>query len=149
MPTILHYLKKHRGKLTTGLLLLVGTNLLSLSIPQLLKLAVEEMKLGVSLRRVGYYCLAIAAVASGQAILRTLSRLRILGLSRRVSYDLRNRFYDHVQHLSFGFHDLPRLCLKANVLQYRLPLSVAERHVLEAIVQRYWSFRETRKTRGR
>ena len=26
-------------------------------------------------------------------------------VSQFVSYDLRNRFYDHVQHLSFGFHD--------------------------------------------
>ena len=108
MPTILHYLKKHRGKLTTGLLLLVGTNLLSLSIPQLLKLAVEEMKLGLSLRRVGYYCLAIAAVASGQAILRTLSRLLILGLSRRVSYDLRNRLFSHLLSLPPAFFDRTR-----------------------------------------
>ena len=26
-------------------------------------------------------------------------------LSQYVAYDIRNRFYDHVQHLSFGFHD--------------------------------------------
>lgn len=26
-------------------------------------------------------------------------------VSQLVSYDLRNRFYDHTQHLSFGFHD--------------------------------------------
>ena len=26
-------------------------------------------------------------------------------LSQFVAYDLRNKFYDHVQHLSFGFHD--------------------------------------------
>ena len=26
-------------------------------------------------------------------------------VSQFVSYDLRNRFYDHVQHLSFGFHN--------------------------------------------
>lgn len=26
-------------------------------------------------------------------------------VSQFVSYDLRNRFYDHVQHMSFGFHD--------------------------------------------
>ena len=26
-------------------------------------------------------------------------------LSQMVSYDLRNRLYDHVQHMSFGFHD--------------------------------------------
>ena len=26
-------------------------------------------------------------------------------VSQLVSYDIRNRFYDHTQHLSFGFHD--------------------------------------------
>ena len=26
-------------------------------------------------------------------------------LSQLVAYDIRNDFYDHVQHLSFGFHD--------------------------------------------
>ena len=41
---------------------------------------------------------ARGALAYGQAYLGE-------SLSQRVAYDLRNRLYDHLQQLSFGFHD--------------------------------------------
>ncbi|HIE83601.1 MAG TPA: ABC transporter ATP-binding protein, partial [Dehalococcoidia bacterium] len=42
--------------------------------------------------------IARGALAYGQAYLGE-------SLSQRVAYDLRNRLYDHLQQLSFGFHD--------------------------------------------
>lgn len=53
--------------------------------------------------------LLIAGIIIGLSVVRgALSYFQTYmgeAVSQFVSYDLRNRFYDHVQHLSFGFHD--------------------------------------------
>ena len=53
--------------------------------------------------------LAITGIIIGLSVIRgALSYFQTYmgeAVSQFVSYDLRNRFYDHVQHLSFGFHD--------------------------------------------
>lgn len=97
------YLVRHRSRFIWGFLLLAGSNLLALSIPRLLKHAVEALEASDA-RRVLHFSLFIVVVALFQALVRTLSRLAILGASRHVAYELRGRLFSHLQRMPLSWY---------------------------------------------
>lgn len=97
------YFARHRGLYTWGFLLLAATNVLALSVPRLLKYTVEALQ-AADRKRLILYSAAIAAVAIAQAGVRTLSRLAILGASRQVAYELRDRLFRHLQRLPLSYY---------------------------------------------
>ncbi len=97
------YFRRNRGRYTTGFLLLAGTNLLALAVPRLLKHAVEALQ-AADRRGALLFSAAIAAVAVAQSVVRTLSRLTILGASRHVAYALRRRLFAHLQRLPMSWY---------------------------------------------
>ncbi len=104
MPLILRYLRVYRRSFLLGLLCLLATNALALSIPWLLKDAIEALRRGSTLRPVAIDALAISAIALVLAVSRTGSRLHILGASRRIVYDIRNELFAHLQTLPASFY---------------------------------------------
>ncbi len=96
-------LRRHRGRYIAGFLLLAATNLLALSVPRLLKHAVDALQAS-DRRRLLSFALIIVAVAGAQAVVRTLSRFAILGASRHVAYELRGRLFSHLQRLPMSFY---------------------------------------------
>lgn len=97
------YLLRHKARFFWGFLLLGATNLLALSIPRLLKFAVEALERSDA-RRVGLFSLLIVLVALAQAAVRTCSRLAILGASRHVAYELRGRLFSHLQRMPLAWY---------------------------------------------
>ncbi len=104
----IHFARPYAPRYALGFLLLVGTNGLSLWIPWLLRDAIRALERGAGLRVVGGFGLAMAAVALAQAVVRTWSRLAILGTSRRIVYDIRDAFFTQLQRLGPGFYDTHR-----------------------------------------
>ncbi len=103
LSLLLEYLGKHRARFAAGFLLLAGTNLLALTVPRLLKRAVESIQ-GSDRRGLLLYSAAIVLVALAQAGVRTLSRLAILGASRYVATELRDRLFGHLQLLPLSYY---------------------------------------------
>ncbi len=99
------FARPYRWVFLGGFALLLATNALSLSIPWLLRDAIDTLAGGGALRRVGWLCGAMAGIAVLQAVVRTASRLTILGASRRIVYDARNLFFAHIQTLGASFYD--------------------------------------------
>ncbi len=97
-------LARYRGRFLAGGLLLLATNALAAWIPLLLRDAVEALRARPEVATLGRFALFIAAAASVQAIVRTGSRLCVLGASRSIAYDLRNRFFAHLQQLPASFY---------------------------------------------
>ena len=95
---IFYYLRRHRLRFAAGFLLLAGTNVLALSVPRLLKHAVDALQ-AADASSLLVFTSAIVAVALVQGGTRTLSRLAILGASRQVAYELRGRLFSHMQRL--------------------------------------------------
>lgn len=95
----------HRGRFAAGVVLLLATNALALAIPWLLKIEVDAIQRHESSRRVALLAAGIAAVALAQAGARTLSRVSILGASRHIVYELRNRFFARLVTLPASFFD--------------------------------------------
>jgi len=100
---ILHYFIRFRARFAIGVALLALTNVLALWIPKLLKHAVDAMQAGAAASEIATFALAIALAALLQAVIRTASRLAILGASRLIVYDLRRRLFAHLQRLPLSF----------------------------------------------
>jgi ATP-binding cassette subfamily B multidrug efflux pump len=100
---ILYYFGKFRYRLAAGIALLLATNALALSIPRLLKTAIDSMETGTSARAIGLLAGGIGAIALAQSVVRIFSRMTILGMSRLVVYDLRRRLFSHLQRLPISF----------------------------------------------
>ena len=104
----LEFARPYRGAYALGLVHLVLTNALSLAIPWLLGDAIRAMERGAEPELLAKYAGAMLLLALVQAWVRTLSRLRILGASRQIVYDMRNRFFAQLQRLDARFYDSQR-----------------------------------------
>ena len=91
-----------------GFLLLVVTNGLGLAIPWLMRRAVNGLQAGAALSLLTRDVLLILAIALVQAGVRTVSRWTVLGASRHVVYDVRKKFFVHLQQLGTSFYDRQR-----------------------------------------
>jgi ATP-binding cassette subfamily B protein len=105
---IWRFLRPYRGRYAVGLLWLIATNALALGIPWLLRAAVHAMETGTSSRALALYAAGIVVLALVQAGTRTLSRLAILGASRRAAYDVREAFFAKLVTLDAPFYDEQR-----------------------------------------
>ena len=94
---------RHRWRFAWGFLLLAITNALALSVPRLLKHAVEALQ-AADRRSLLLFSAGIVIVAAAQAAVRTASRLAILGASRYVAAELRERLFSHLQHLPLDYY---------------------------------------------
>ncbi|MBN1954529.1 MAG: ABC transporter ATP-binding protein [Anaerolineae bacterium] len=102
---LLRYLRPYVLQLLVAYIAMLGVTVLNLFIPQVIKNAIDR---GLTAGNATALFTA-AAVILGLALLRGVAAFarRYFGewLSHRVSYDLRNHFYESVQRLPFAFHD--------------------------------------------
>ena len=91
-----------------GFVLLLGTNALGLWIPWLLRDAINAMERGAALGVVATLAGGMIAIALAQSVVRTISRLTILGAARRIVFEIRNAFFGHLQRLGASFYDTHR-----------------------------------------
>jgi ATP-binding cassette subfamily B protein len=102
------YLSRYRRPFALGFVCLVATNLLTVAIPWILKDAVETLRLGGPARRVALLAAVMAGAALVLAVIRTLSRLFILGASRRIVFDVRAAVFARLLTLPASFYGRTR-----------------------------------------
>jgi len=100
--------RPYRGSYARGLGWLLATNVLILGIPWLVRDAVHKLQARAPRGAIAADALAIVAVALVQAVVRTQSRLEILGTSRRIAYDAREAFFGKLLTLDARFYDSQR-----------------------------------------
>lgn len=101
--TLWPYLRRYRGRLAAGLLiLLVNTGTLVL-IPYIIELAINDLGAGLTTAKLLRYCLLLMAAVSARAILNFYQRLILITVSRLIEYDLRNDLLARLETLSVGF----------------------------------------------
>lgn len=117
MKRYLRLLAPYRSRYLVGLLLLVLTNALSLSVPWLIKGAIDSLAarldpegrpapvtLGGLLASPESYALALVVAALVLAATRTGSRVVILGAARTLARDLKGRLYDRLLEADPAFY---------------------------------------------
>ncbi len=102
------WVRPYRRSYVLGLFWLIATNALALGIPWLLRGAVHELTAGTSPRRLAAFAGGMIGLAIAQAWARTISRLLILGASRKIAFDVREAFFAKLLQLDAGFYDRQR-----------------------------------------
>ncbi len=88
-----------------GLLALLATNAIYMAIPRVFGAAVDALRAGASRSELTRLATIIAVAALAQSVVRILSRIFVLGASRRVEYDLKGLLHERLVRLSPSFYD--------------------------------------------
>lgn len=84
------------------LLMLTG---LSLIIPEIIRQVVDIGLAGKNVAFLLHSALLILVIGVASALIVYFQRYTSEWVAQHIGYDLRNRLYDHIQHLSFSYHD--------------------------------------------
>ncbi|MBI5963436.1 MAG: ABC transporter ATP-binding protein [Chloroflexi bacterium] len=99
------FVKPYLPQIFFSALNLAALTALSLYVPRIIRDVIDE---GLALRDVGFLirsALLLLLLGLATAALAALQRFVSEWIGARVGYDLRNRLYDHIQNLSFAYHD--------------------------------------------
>ena len=100
--------RPYRRSYVSGLVWLIGTNILALGIPWLLRGAVHELTAGANAARLASWAGGMIVLALLQAWARTTSRLYILGASRKIAFDVREAFFAKLLAADAAYFDRQR-----------------------------------------
>jgi ATP-binding cassette subfamily B protein len=111
MPTIIRIikliLKKHKRRLALGYISVIGAALTALAVPYLIGESITNVLDSGERDVSGLWNIAIALLLAGTArgLFSFGQTFFAESTSQKVAYDIRNSFYNKLQHLSFAFHD--------------------------------------------
>lgn len=97
------YLIQYKRDLTIGIVLIIISNILFGILPKILQFTIDSIDHGVSLKRIAFYTVLLVSVTLIYSLIRFLMRKTIVGVSRKVEYQLRNDYFSHLQKLSLRF----------------------------------------------
>ena len=96
LDLILRYLRPHRKVVMVGVAALVVVNLLSVSIPLLVRRVIDDLQDGFALQDVLTQAALIVALATLMGAARLYSRMLVFGVGRQVEADLKQQIFDHL-----------------------------------------------------
>ena len=96
LDLIRRYLRPHRKVVLIGVAALVVVNLLSVSIPLLVRRVIDDLQDGFSLQDVLAQAGLIVALATVMGAVRLYSRMQVFGVGRQVEADLKQQIFDHL-----------------------------------------------------
>ncbi|MBN2570437.1 MAG: ABC transporter ATP-binding protein [Deltaproteobacteria bacterium] len=98
------YLMRRRAIIITGVLCLMGVDTLQLFIPRVIKWVVDDLTmLHVERAQLALYAAEILGIAVMMALLRFVWRRFLIGSSREIEKEIRNRLFLHIQTLSANY----------------------------------------------
>ncbi len=101
-----YLLKENAGIIATGVFSLVLVDILQLLIPRVTKHAIDDLTyLAIDARRLLHYALLILLLASVIVVFRYIWRRCLIGASRKIERDLRDRLFAHIQTLDAAYFD--------------------------------------------
>lgn len=78
-------------------------DLVALTQPQVLRLAVDDLYRGVTAEKLGRYALILLGIAVLAGVFKYWMRQAVIGISRHVEYDLRNDLFAHLERLPIAY----------------------------------------------
>lgn len=105
MRKILALYRPHRGLLLLGLVAVFCSSAFGLTIPWVLKEAIDRLQERPSGTTLLFFAAALVLFTLLQGTFRFLARRTIVGISRQVEYDLRNQLYRQWLRLDASFYD--------------------------------------------
>ncbi len=108
MKNLLHvsiFLKPYSVQVAISLAMLLTLTGLNLLVPRIIQSVIDDGLIGGQTNNLIRSALFLFGLGLGSAILNLFHRYISEWISVAVGYDLRNRMFDHIQHLPFTYHD--------------------------------------------
>jgi len=102
-------LRAHRRQLLLGMLCLVATTAFSVANPWVLRHAIDDLAFSVTRAKLWGYAGVILALISVEGVFRYGMRMLLIGVSRELEYELRNRVFEHLTLLPPGYYQANRI----------------------------------------
>src|SRR5215471_7319286 len=102
------YLKKYRWSYIAGAVCVFFNNGIWILFPQVIRRAVDGLRMGITREKLFTYTLLLLAVAGTKAIFQFLTRWIVIGVSREIEFDLRNDLFRHLESLSYSYYQRTR-----------------------------------------
>src|SRR5713101_1471062 len=102
------YLKKYRSAYIWGIICVLIMNGIWILFPLVIRRAIDDLRGGGTLHKVGIDVLLLLAVAGIKGIFQYLTRWVVIGASREIEFDLRNDMFRHLESLSYSFYQRTR-----------------------------------------
>jgi ATP-binding cassette subfamily B protein len=106
---LLPELRRHRRPLLLGLLSLAATTAFSVANPWVLRHAIDDLTLAVTREKLWLYAGAILLLVMLEGFFRYQMRMILIGMSREVEYELRNRVLEHLVRLPPAYYQRSRI----------------------------------------
>ena len=105
-PRLRSYILRHRRSYGVGFLLSIGSAVLLMVNPVIVRLAVDGIARGVAGGTLATYALALLAIHLTVLVMRYYWRTSIFGAARQIEYEIRDDYFAHLQrmHLAFFQH---------------------------------------------
>ena len=105
---LLPYLKKYRASYVGGAICVFLHNGIWILFPLIIRRAVDDLRGGVTVHKLGVYATLLLLVAGTKGIFQFLTRWIVIGVSREIEFDLRNDLFQHLENLSHSFYQRTR-----------------------------------------
>ncbi len=102
------YLRRYRTTFWIGAICVLCNNSVAILLPAVIRNAINDLNLGVTVGKLKWYALALLVVAGTKAIFQFLTRWILIGVSRQIEFDLRNDLFQHLERLSYSFYQRTR-----------------------------------------
>jgi len=102
-------LRPHRRQLLLGMLCLVATTAFSVANPWVLRHAIDDLALALTRDKLWGYAGVILALVCVEGVCRYGMRMLLIGVSRELEYELRNRVFQHLTLLPPGYYQRNRI----------------------------------------
>jgi ATP-binding cassette subfamily B multidrug efflux pump len=106
---LLPELARHRVRLLLGILCLVATTAFSVASPWVLRHAIDDLAITVTRTKLWFYAGAIVLLISVEGFFRYQMRMILIGVSREMEYELRNRVLHHLTLLPPAYYQRNRV----------------------------------------
>ncbi len=97
------YFARYKTALISGVLFILISNLFSVYVPLIIKDSLNDLQKGIFEEKLVQYALLIVGSTLISGIFRFMIRQTIIVISRKIEYDLRQDFWEHIQKLSYRF----------------------------------------------
>jgi len=100
---LLPYLARYRSQIALGFIMVVMMVLTGMAAPRVFMYVIDGLQQSLEPDKLPFYAALILGIAVVEGVFRFWMRRILIGVSRKVEYDLRNDFLAHVQKMSLLF----------------------------------------------
>jgi ATP-binding cassette subfamily B multidrug efflux pump len=102
------YMRRYRRSFFWGGVSVVLSNAIWIFFPQVIRIAIDDLNVGVTQKKIWLYAGLLVSVAVAKGIFLFLTRWIIIGISREIEFDLRNDLFLQLEKQSAAYYQQHR-----------------------------------------